>query len=212
LRPPTCCAGPVRTVRQRTSAPPAFGMGGASLRALARAGIRFWVGENSRRTRSIRRSGGACSPFHPGLEAGRVKLRRERAVTQELRSRTFAFWLMMDMVFQEQSFYWQRFTAFAGLHSGLFVLVTAALIGTKYWAALFVTVLSLVLAALCIGIQSVSLRYMSRWKLAFHEARRGLGITQKVPPDPRWSSTDLARCAPIVVFVVWVFVLFIVAT
>jgi hypothetical protein len=111
------------------------------------------------------------------------------------------------MVYQEQNFYWQRFSAFATLHAALFVLVTATMIGSQFWSGVFVSILSIGLAITWIAVQSVSLKYVDRWKSDFHTERELAGILPTVETDRRYSSTDLGWWVPVGVLVLWLIVL-----
>jgi len=113
----------------------------------------------------------------------------------------------MELTYREQDFYWQRFTAFATLHAALFVLVTATLTVSRFWSSLLISILSICLAIIWFAVQHISLKYVDRWKPAFHAERELIGIKSQIDTDYRYSSTDLAWWVPLGIFVVWLVVL-----
>jgi hypothetical protein len=107
---------------------------------------------------------------------------------------------------QEQGFYWTRFTGFATLHAGLFVIATSSTVQNRAWATLLLAVLGIVLSALWAEVQWLSLRYVDRWKPAyFAEARRLRFDIDAVKLNREWSSTDLGRYVPFAVLILWAF-------
>lgn len=84
----------------------------------------------------------------------------------------FKFTAYENRVFSELNLFWQRFTAFAALHAGLFVLVGAESIAGKHW----VVILGLTLAIFWFLIQLVSLFYVNRNKHKYYKYGVKLGI------------------------------------
>lgn len=105
---------------------------------------------------------------------------------------------------QEQAHFWNRFTAFATLHAGIFVIATSTNVQSQRIASLGVAIAGLGLSGLWAEVQRLSLRYVDRWKPIYHSEREGLGLGfQGEQLNPRVSSTDLANAVPWVVFFVW---------
>ena len=112
------------------------------------------------------------------------------------------FKLYRDLVFQEQAFYWQRFSGIAALQAGLIVLS----ISSSSLAREAIDVFGLALGLLWIYILTVSRWYVDRYKPEFHRIRRSLGIEFEAPAtlsNPRFSSTDAARGIAFLITALW---------
>ena len=113
------------------------------------------------------------------------------------------FQIVSDIVMREQTFYWQRFSAFAALHAGLLVLATSSALNSP----VPVRVIGLVLGILWAYIQFVSRHYVNRLKPLYHEKREQLGIGYK----RHWlfdhaflSSTNMGCIVALGVSVLWI--------
>lgn len=107
--------------------------------------------------------------------------------------------------FQEQAFFWSRFSAFATLHGGLFVLATSNAIKNQQ----YISYLGVLLGLLWIFIQWASLYYVDRWKGQYYEYLKLMEINLKrhwLFSRPRFSSTDFAVFTTIIVFILWVLI------
>lgn len=118
---------------------------------------------------------------------------------------------LLELVTQEQAFFWQRFSALATLQAALVVLVTAMWSSKFLLAALAVTFFSLSLALLWVVIQEKSFDYLARWKQPFHNQRRRLGIKPSFEIDEKYGAARLTRYAPRIMLLIWVFVLLVIA-
>ena len=126
--------------------------------------------------------------------------------------------VLMEMIHQQQNFYWQRFIGFATIHAGLLVLAAAMIDGHRFLPGLVIAIISLILAVIWLGVQYRSLDYVDEWKRAYHDERRRVGITtsQDHNSNALWSnnkperdsSTRWAMWAPICVTLIWLAVLF----
>lgn len=122
------------------------------------------------------------------------------------------------LIMQEQAFFWQRFTSFITIHTGLFVLSTSIVVlaptspGT-HQTRTGILCIAIVLAVAWIYIQRVSLHYVDRLKPQFHELREAIGLKYVPSPallsSPRFSSTDVACVVPVLVLAVWISLLFV---
>ena len=124
------------------------------------------------------------------------------------------FEIIQNALHHEQEIFWTRFTGFATLHAGLFVIATATNIQAKPMAGLFVAILGITLSATWAEVQRLSLRYVDRWKPLYHSERErlSLDISSERPLDPRFSSTDLANFVPWAVAAAWVALFLIIVT
>lgn len=118
---------------------------------------------------------------------------------------------LKDMAGMEQSFYWQRFSAFATLHAGLFVLSTSKAIEGN---STFVEIISLVLAMAWVLVQIKSLTYVDRIKDAYHKERELMGIhfrqtTDTIFDHPRLSATDIGVWVTVAVLLLWLIEIFV---
>lgn len=115
-----------------------------------------------------------------------------------------------DVLMQEQHFYWARFSAFAAMNAGLFVLTTSTVLETPTAAGSDAQQLligfAFALSIIWVFIQWISFYYVSRWKPTFHKLREKYGISL-----PRhWlfnslglSATGLGVFVTIVVAALW---------
>lgn len=121
---------------------------------------------------------------------------------------------LQDRVFREQECYWYRFYSFATLHAGAFVLTTSTAVKNipveLAWGGL-------VLAAVWIYIQLISLYYVDRAKPLEYLVREDfkmdftptgwIAILKPIFSKSWASSTDIAMCVPFIVLAAWIWVL-----
>ncbi len=120
---------------------------------------------------------------------------------------------LTERFIQEQGWFWSRFAAFAGLHAGMFVLVTSDVI---MWKAQF-GLAGGVLGALWWAVQRFSLGYVKHSKMRYYgylddhlgfdrllnESARG-AKPSSIFTNPRWSSATVAGVVTSgVVWAVW---------
>lgn len=118
-----------------------------------------------------------------------------------------------EQVLREQDIFWQRFSSFATLHAGAFVLYSSDAPSSKYTVALAGFILSI----LWIYIQWASLEYADRAKTLYHPLREYLGIDWNIPRKSlfaqtmgkyRWaSSTNAGVLTAWIIFALWLFIL-----
>jgi hypothetical protein len=117
------------------------------------------------------------------------------------------FKIWKDLVFQEQTWFWQRFAGFAAMHAALFVVVSSL---KQPLAVLILICVGFLFAVLWWRVQTLSLWYVDRYKAGFHAERERLLFQHsgKKPAyvTPAWSSTDLAVSIPLVTIVAWVMI------
>lgn len=115
---------------------------------------------------------------------------------------------------QEQEWFWSRFSAFATLQAGLFVLFTSGTVGEghRHVFALF----GLALAVLWLLVQGRSHYYVHQAKRPYHTFRMILGLKGWEPTLPFWrramrnafASTSLGLLTTVSVTLIWAFVVF----
>lgn len=107
---------------------------------------------------------------------------------------------------QEQNYYWQRFSAFATLHAGLFVLVTSDSISNK----LPFYIIGIVLSIAWVFIQWASFFYVDRVKPLIDSRLEMQGIKLKrhwLFSKYKGASTRIGVIVTLLVFLLWIVLL-----
>jgi hypothetical protein len=119
--------------------------------------------------------------------------------------------LFQDAVHQQQHFFWNRFTAFATLHAGLFVVATT--VQARFIPRTIILVLGIGLSLMWAAIQWRSLQYVDQPKIRYYELARALDLVPREDAsDRRSSSTDWAFWSVIPVVLVWLVLLYVALT
>jgi hypothetical protein len=121
--------------------------------------------------------------------------------------------LFQNALHQEQGFFWNRFTAFATLHAGLFVVSTSGDVQAHLLPRMVILILGFLLSLSWAAIQWLSLQYVDRPKVRYYDLARKLGLEpQEESLGRRLSSTDLAFWSVIPVVLMWGTLLYIAVT
>ena len=107
---------------------------------------------------------------------------------------------------QEQNYYWQRFSAFATLHAGLFVLATSDSITNR----LPIYIIGIILAVAWVFIQWASLFYVERIKPFFFNRLETKGVRLRrhwLFSEFKLSSTRIGVAVTVLIFLLWLIML-----
>jgi ABC-type uncharacterized transport system permease subunit len=117
------------------------------------------------------------------------------------------FQVLHDRIIHEQTFFWQRFTAFSALHAGLFVvLATKQFVNTKVLAVAAST-----LGLAWFLIQGASLHYVDRHKKTYYKLCKKFRIPK---PKEHWlfkkllKSTNIGFYVSIITLLFWLYLFY----